>query len=46
MAKLFDDRPRDHMAPRENGEHPFAYDDRSGRPVAAKVREFLERALT
>jgi hypothetical protein len=45
-VKLFDDKPRDHLAPKENGEHPFDYSDRSGRPEAAKVREFLEKAFS
>jgi hypothetical protein len=31
-VKLFDDKPRDHMAPKENGQHPFEYADRSARP--------------
>jgi hypothetical protein len=45
-VKLFEDKPRDHMAPKANGEHPLAYADRSGTPEAARVREFLERAFS
>jgi hypothetical protein len=45
-VKLFDDKPREHLAPSENSEHPFEYTNRSARPEAAKVREFLERAFS
>jgi hypothetical protein len=45
-VKLFDEKPRDHMAPRDNSEHPFKYTDRSGRPEAARVREFVEAAFS
>jgi hypothetical protein len=44
--KLFDDKLRDHMAPKENLEHPFGYTARSGRPETARVREFVERAFS
>jgi hypothetical protein len=44
--KLFEDKPRDHLAPKENSEHPFEYIDRSGRPEAARVREFVEGAFS
>jgi len=44
--KLFDEKQRDHMAPIENTEHPFTYLDRSSRPEAANVREFVERAFS
>jgi hypothetical protein len=45
-VKLFDDKPRDSLAPKENGQHPFEYADRSARPEAAGVREFVERAFS
>jgi hypothetical protein len=44
--RLFDDKPRNHVAPKGNGEHPFTYTDRSSRLAAANVRDFLERAFS
>jgi hypothetical protein len=41
-VKHFQDTPCEHMA---YGEHPFANLEKSGRPTAAKIREFLEQSL-